>query len=77
MFINLQKIIFLISFNFSLFFLLMIGIQNSTSSRRVDFIIGKTIKLPVSFIVGTSFISGSVTGSLLSMSFVNKKDRFL
>ena len=73
MLISLKKIFFAISFNSSLFFLLMIGIQNSENSRKVNVILTETIRLPISFIVGLSFISGSLTGSILSTSFANQK----
>ena len=61
-----KKIIFATTFNVCLFLLLMIGIQNSSNKNRVDFLINKTIKLPISFIIGTSFISGSLIGSVLN-----------
>ena len=59
--------------NSSLFLLLIIGIQNSSNKKRVNFIVNETVKLPVSFIVGSSFISGSILGSFLSINFADKK----
>ena len=73
MLFSLKKIFFIIIFNTSLFLLLMIGIQNSKNSGKVNLIATETIKLPISFIIGLSFISGSLTGSLLSTSFTNRK----
>ena len=73
MFLNYKKIIFVISFNFSLFLLLIIGIQNSSTSKKVNLIINETIELPVSFIVGSSFISGSLASFLFNINFLNKK----
>ena len=70
---SLKKILFIFIFNTSLFLLLMIGIQNSKNSGKVNLIATETIKLPISFIIGLSFISGSLTGSLLSTSFINRK----
>lgn len=72
MFIPFRKLIFALTFNSSLFFLLIIGIQNSSNSKKVNLIISKTVMLPISFIIGTSFISGSLTGSLLKF-FPNDK----
>ena len=51
----------------------MIGIQNSKNTRKVNLISTETIRLPVSFIIGLSFISGSLTGSLVSNNFINRK----
>ena len=69
----LKKIIFALTFNISLFLLLMVGIQNSTESRKLNLILSQTIKLPIAFIIGVSFISGSVTGSILTNTFINQK----
>ena len=70
---SLIKNIFLkIIFNFSLFLILMIGIQNSSQKRKVNLLITETIKLPISFIIGVSFISGSITGSLLNINSEEK-----
>ena len=68
----LKKIIFVTTFNVCLFLLLMIGIQNSSNKSRVDFLINKTIKLPISFIIGSSFISGSIIGSLFNINPTTK-----
>lgn len=73
MLITLRKFLFIATFNFTLFLLLIIGIQNSSSKRKINLITGETVKLPISFIVGISFISGSVAGSLLTMNLGNKK----
>ena len=51
----------------------MLSIQNSTNKSKVNFLINETIKLPVSFIIGTNFICGSLIGSLLTINS-NKKD---
>ena len=73
MFRPLKKIFFAISFNISLFLMLMIGIQNSSNTRKVNLILSETVRLPISFIIGVSFISGSLTGSLLTTNFTNQK----
>tara|TARA_S200000501_G_scaffold159328_1_gene150307 strand:+ start:2756 stop:2914 length:159 start_codon:yes stop_codon:yes gene_type:complete len=51
----------------------MIGIQNSKDTKRVNLIIDETIYLPVGFIVGISFVCGSLTGSLLKISSNDKR----
>ena len=67
-----KKIILSFVFNTSLFLILIIGIQNSSYKGKVNFLINETITLPMSFIIGTSFISGSVTGTLLSLIYGKK-----
>ena len=51
----------------------MVGIQNSSNKTKINLIINETVSLPISFIVGISFITGSLTGSILSSNFNNKK----
>jgi uncharacterized membrane protein YbjE (DUF340 family) len=73
MFGTFKKLIFSITFNSCLFLLLIIGIQNSSSKRKVNLFKKETVALPISFIVGVSFITGSVTGSFFPIFFTNKK----
>tara|TARA_A100001035_G_C27568994_1_gene402213 strand:- start:329 stop:553 length:225 start_codon:yes stop_codon:yes gene_type:complete len=69
----LKKIIFSFTFNLTLFLVLIIGIQNSSNKRKVNLLINETVKLPTGFIVGVSFISGSVIGGILNADFNNLK----
>ena len=73
MFFSFKKLFSTITFNLSLFFLLMIGIQNSSNKTKINLIINESVNLPISFIVGISFITGSLTGGILSSNFHNKK----
>ena len=73
MFGTFKKLIFSITFNSCLILLLIIGIQNSSSKRKVNLFKRETVALPISFIVGVSFITGSVTGSFFPIFFTNKK----
>ena len=73
MFFSVKKLFFTITFNFSLFLLLIVGIQNSSNKTKINLIINETVNLPISFIVGISFITGSLTGGILSSNFQNKK----
>ena len=68
----LKKIIFATTFNSSLFLLLIIGIQNSSIKSKVNFLINETVQLPISFIIGASFISGSLMGSFLNINLIKK-----
>ena len=60
-------------FNISLLIMLMIGIQNNTNKSRVNLYGIETINLPIGFIVGTSFVCGSLFGSLCNVIHSNKK----
>ena len=66
MFFSLRKLFYALSFNSFLFLLLIVGIQNSSNKSKVDLLIDETINLPVSFIMGTAFISGSIFGSFIN-----------
>ncbi len=71
--LTLKKIFFAITFNSCLFFLLMIGIQNSSNKSKINFLKNETIKLPISFIIGTNFICGSLIGTFLTIN-INKRN---
>ena len=51
--------------------MLLIGIQNSSKNSKVNLLINETVNLPISFIIGTSFLSGSIISSLLLFNFNN------
>jgi len=61
----IKKLFLAVIFNSSLFLVLFIGIQNSSNKNKVDLLIDETLELPISFIVGSSFILGSIFGSFL------------
>tara|TARA_Y100000739_G_C20460597_1_gene396620 strand:- start:482 stop:703 length:222 start_codon:yes stop_codon:yes gene_type:complete len=71
--LTLKKLINSTIFNLCIFILLIIGIQNSGNKSRANLLINETIDLPISFIIGSSFIAGSITGSLISI-LNSKKD---
>ena len=68
----IKKFLLSAIFNSCLFFLLFIGIQNSSNKSKVDLIVEETIELPISFIVGSSFILGSILGSFLVFNMNNE-----
>ena len=68
----LKKIIFEFTFNSCLFLLLIIGIQNSSNKTKVNFLINETVKLPISFVIGSSFICGSIIGSFFNINLTKK-----
>ena len=68
----IKKLFLGVIFNSCLFVVLFIGIQNSSNKSKVDFLINETIELPISFIVGSSFILGSILGSFLVIDMNNE-----
>ncbi len=70
----MKKICLTFVFNISLFLFLIIGIQNSSNRSKVNLILNESVELPISFIVGMSFITGSFLGSFISLNnlFKNK-----
>ena len=69
----LKKVIFTSTLNLTFFLILIIGIQNGSTKRKVNLLINQTVSLPVGFIVGISFISGSLLGSLLKVNFKDEE----
>ena len=61
---KLKKISFALAFNFSLFLMLLIGIQNTSNKGKIYMLNQSSISLPISFIIGINFISGSLAGSI-------------
>ncbi len=68
----IKKLFLAVIFNSCLFVVLFIGIQNSSNKNKVDLFIDETIELPISFIVGTSFILGSIFGNLIVLDMKNE-----
>ena len=74
MFVIFKKVFFTLTLNLALFLILILGIQNSSTSKKVKFILGETVSLPVGCILGISFITGSAYGNLLNLNLRNKKE---
>ncbi len=70
----IKKLFFALIFNSCLFIALFIGIQNSSNKSKVNLLIDETIELPISFILGTSFILGSILGSFLVLDIDNEQN---
>ena len=68
----IKKLFLSLIFNSCLFVVLFIGIQNSSNKNKVDLLIDETIELPISFIVGSSFILGSIFGSFIILDMNNE-----
>ena len=68
----IKKLFFTALFNSCLFLMLLIGIQNSSNKSKVDLLIEETVELPISFIMGSSFILGSVLGNFWVLNINNE-----
>ncbi len=71
--ISLKKIFFAIIFNSCVLTLLIIGLQNNSNKRKVNLLVEETVNLPIGFIVGTSFITGSIIGNFFTIGLNYKK----
>ena len=58
--------VFTIFSNTMLFLFVVLTIQNSKITKKIDFLNFQTVPLPISFIISSSFIIGSISGSLLT-----------
>ena len=74
MFFSFKRLFFIIFYNSSLFLILIIGIQNSSNKKRVNLLVDESVKLPISFIIGSSFITGSILGAFTPFN-INKKEK--
>ena len=57
--------IFSIFFNIFLLAFLLTAIQNNHQKKIINIFYSETIELPISFILGSSFIIGSISGNLI------------
>ena len=64
----IKKLFLALIFNSCLFMVLFIGIQNSSSKSKVNLLVDETIELPISFVVGSSFILGSILGGFIDFN---------
>ena len=65
----LRRLIHTILFNITIFLILIIGIQNSSQKSKVNFLINESVELPISFIIGISFITGSLFGNITDLKY--------
>ena len=63
--LQIKKLILSSLTNLFLFVVMIIGIQNSGQKASFNFVFIKTIQLPISFIIGSSFLTGTFIGSLI------------
>ena len=68
----IKKLFFSAIFNSCLIALLFVGIQNSSNKSKVNLLINETIELPISFLIGSSFILGSILGGFIDFNKNNE-----
>ena len=75
MFFRLQLLTLNISTAILLIFFLCLGSQNLGKKYSLDFLINKTVDLPIGFLIGTSFTLGLMSGGLNSVLMINNSDK--
>ena len=73
MLVLLRKIVFIFTLNSTLLLMLIVGLQNSSHRKKINLLMGETVSLPIGFIVGISFITGSLMGSLITNNLNSPK----
>ena len=73
MFFKLKLLTLNIASAILLIFFLCLGSQNLSKKHNLNFLINKTVRLPIGFIVGTSFAFGVISGGLSSVLMINDK----
>ena len=73
MLVLLRKIVFIFTLNSTLLLMLIVGLQNSSHRKKINLLMGETVSLPTGFIVGISFITGSLMGSLITNNLSSPK----
>ena len=75
MFFRLQLLTLNISTAILLIFFLCLGSQNLGKKYSLDFLINKTVDLPIGFLMGTSFTLGLFSGGLTSVLMIKKNQK--
>ncbi len=71
MFFKLQLLTLNIATAILLIFFLCLGSQNLGKRYSLNFLINKTVTLPIGFLIGTSFTFGLISGGLTSVLMLN------
>ena len=74
MFFRLQLLTLNIATAILLFFFLCLGSQNLGRKHSLDFLINKTVDLPIGFLIGTSFTLGFISGGINSVLMINNNN---
>ena len=74
MFFRLQLLTLNIRTAILLILFLCLGSQNLEKKYSLNFIINKTVDLPIGFLIGSSFTIGLMSGGLTSVLMLNNSD---
>ena len=75
MFFRLQLLTLNLASAILLIFFLCLGSQNLGKKYSLDFLVNKTVELPIGFLIGTSFTLGLISGGTTSILMINKNDK--
>ncbi len=75
MFFRLQLLSLNIISAILLIFFLCLGSQNLDKKYNLDFLINKTVSLPIGFLIGSSFTLGLISGGLTSVLMINNNHK--
>ena len=75
MFFRLQLLSLNIATAILLIFFLCLGSQNLRKKYSLDFLINKTVALPIGFLIGTSFTLGLMTGGFTSVLMIKNNNK--
>ena len=73
MFFKLQLLTLNIASSILIVFFLCLGSQNLNKKHSLNFIINKSVPLPIGFLVGTSFALGAFAGGTTSVFMITNK----
>tara|TARA_B100000214_G_C23886406_1_gene589688 strand:+ start:534 stop:770 length:237 start_codon:yes stop_codon:yes gene_type:complete len=73
MFFKIQLLSINIASAMLLIFFLCLGSQNLSKKHNLNFLINKTVPLPIGFLIGTSFTLGMISGGLTSVLMISNK----
>ena len=71
MFFRLKLLTLNIATAMLLIFFLCLGSQNLSKKYSLDFLINKTVELPIGFLIGSSFTLGLISGGLTSVLMID------
>jgi len=73
MFFRLQLLTLNIASSILVILILCLGSQNLSKKHSLNFLINKSVPLPIGFLVGTSFALGLLSGGTTAVFMINTK----